>query len=52
MKFNDDRVDVDMLMLALVYLLIEVGVELYDLEEKPVRVVVLKHLIILFCLND
>jgi hypothetical protein len=51
-KFNDDRVSVDMLRLALVYRLIEGGVELEGLEEKPVRVVVLKHLILLFGLND
>jgi hypothetical protein len=41
-----------MLRLALVYRLIEGGVELEDLEEKPVRVIVLKHLIFLLGLND
>jgi hypothetical protein len=51
-KFNDYRVSVDMLRLALVYRLIEGGVELEDLEEKPVRVIVLKHLIFLLGLND
>ena len=52
-KFNDYRVSsVDMLRFALVYRLIEGGVELEDLEEKPVRVVVLKHLILLLGLND
>ena len=51
-EFHDFRFCVDMLRFALVYRFIKGGVELGILKEKPFRVVVLKHLIILFGLND